>query len=33
MNTQVILAMNEQRKLKMVIDYEAGKVSTQTAGS
>jgi transposase len=32
MNTQVILTMKEQHKLKMVIDYEAGKVRAQRAG-
>ena len=31
MNTQVILTMKEQHKLKMVIDYEAGKVHAQRA--
>ena len=31
MKTQVILTMKEQHKLKMVIDYEAGKVPAQTA--
>ncbi len=31
MNTQVILTMREQHKLKMVIDYEAGKVRAQRA--
>jgi transposase len=31
MNTQVILTMKEQHKLKMVIDYEAGKVRAQRA--
>ena len=31
MNTQVILTMKEQHKLKMVIDYEVGKVPAQTA--
>ena len=31
MNTQVTLTMKEQHKLKMVIDYEAGKVHAQRA--
>ena len=31
MNTQVILTMREQHKLKLVIDYEAGKVRAQRA--
>jgi len=31
MNTQVTLTMREQHKLKMVIDYEAGKVRAQRA--
>ena len=31
MNTQVTLTMREQHKLKMVIDYEAGKVQAQRA--
>jgi transposase len=31
MNTQVTLKMKEQHKLKMVIDYEAGKVRAQKA--
>jgi len=31
MNTQVTLTMREQHKLKMVIDYEAGKVHAQRA--
>jgi transposase len=31
MNTQVTLTMKEQHKLKMVIDYEAGKVRAQRA--
>jgi transposase len=31
MNTQVILTMKELHKLKMVIDYEAGKVHAQRA--
>ncbi len=29
MKTQVILTMKEQYKLKMVIDYEAGKIRAQ----
>ena len=31
MNTQVILTMREQHKLKLVIDYEAGKIRAQRA--
>ena len=31
MNTQVTLTMKEQHKLKMVVDYEAGKVHAQSA--
>ena len=31
MNTQVTLTMKEQHKLKMVVDYEAGKVHAQRA--
>jgi len=31
MNTQVTLTMKEQHKLKMVVDYEAGKVVAQRA--
>jgi transposase len=31
MNTQVTLTMKEQHKLKMVIDYEAGKIRAQRA--
>lgn len=31
MNTQVTLTMKEQHKLKMVVDYEAGKVRAQRA--
>lgn len=31
MNTQVILTMKEQHRLKMVVDYEAGKVVAQRA--
>jgi transposase len=31
MNTQVILTMKEQHKLKMVIDYEVGRVRAQRA--
>lgn len=31
MNTQVTLTMKEQHKLKMVVDYEAGKVHAQQA--
>lgn len=31
MNTQVTLTMKEQHKLKLVIDYEAGKVGAQRA--
>ena len=31
MNTQVTLKMKEQHKMKMVVDYEAGKVVVQRA--
>lgn len=31
MNTQVTLTMKEQHKMKMVVDYEAGKVHAQSA--
>lgn len=31
MNTKVTLTMKEQHKLKMVIDYEAGKVQAERA--
>jgi predicted DNA-binding protein (UPF0251 family) len=31
MNTQVTLTMKEQHKVKMVVDYEAGKVHAQRA--
>jgi transposase len=31
MNTQVTLTMKEQHKLKMVVDYEAGKIHAQRA--
>jgi hypothetical protein len=31
MNTQVILTMKEQHKLKMIVDYESGKVNAQRA--
>jgi hypothetical protein len=31
MNTQVTLTMKEKHKLKMAIDYEAGKIRAQRA--